>query len=284
MEKRKDHRNVVIAFFAVMILFTVAERISAPLNFASTFITSSFARYVFFAGGGQKDESRYASQLSREEELERLYAELAKSDSEIQHLTQMLKSVSDFRQGYEFSKLSVVPAGVLTRSDSSNFRRSIVVDRGRNDGILPGMVAVRGLTQSPDRGLSGAVIGQVVSVSDSASRVLLISDPALRISVLVLETQDEGVCEGTPVSPFPLAVKYIDSASAVKVGDRIVTSGSAGNFPRGLLIGTVAARRTPGRGYSPLLTVGVRPAVDFDQISHVLILKTGAAPPDEGEK
>lgn len=282
MNKQTDYRNVVIAFFAIMILFTVAERISAPLNCASTFVVSSFAGYVSFAGGGQEARSSVVPEASPEEEMERLRAQLAKSDSEIQHLTEMLKSVSDFRQGYEPSRFSIVPAGVLTRNDSSNFRRSIVVDRGANHGILPGMVAVRGLTQSPERGLSGAVIGQVVSVSDNASRVLLISDPALRISAIILETQDEGVCEGTPVSPFPLAVKYIDCASSVKVGDRVVTSGSAGNFPRGLLLGTVAA--IPNRGYSPLLTVRVKPAVDFDRLSHVLILKAGAAPPEEGEK
>lgn len=282
MEKRKEYRNVVIAFFGIAILFTVAERLSTPLGGASTFITSSFARYLFLAGGMQKDTSPDTLDAAGQEELERLRAQLAKSDSEIQHLTRVLKSVSDFRQGYDLSGLSIVPAGVLTRNDSSNFRRSIVVDRGKNDGVLPGMIAVCGLAQSPDRGLSGAVIGQVVSVSDNSSRVLLISDPALRISVLVLETQDEGVCEGTPTSPFPLSVKYLDAASPVKVGDRIVTSNSAGNFPRGLLIGTVAA--VPGRGYSPLITVRVRPAVDISRLSHVLILKTGVTPPDKGEQ
>lgn len=281
MNKQTDHRSVVIAFFAVAILFTAAQTLSAPLGSASSFIASAFARYIMFAGGNA-DAAGEPEAASAESELERLRAALAKSDSEIRHLSETLRSVTDFKAGYDVPVSAVVVAEVLMRNDASNFRRSLIISRGRKDGILPGMVAVSGVAQSPERGLSGALIGRVISVSDTSSRVLLISDPAMRTPVLILETNEEGVVEGTPTSEFPLTVKYIDAASTVKVGDRIVTSTTVGDFPRGLLLGTVAA--IPNRGYGPFLTVRVKPALNLERISHVLILKTSTQSLNEGEK
>ncbi|MFH1422178.1 MAG: rod shape-determining protein MreC, partial [Planctomycetota bacterium] len=126
-----------------------------------------------------------------------------------------------------------------------------------------------------EKGISGVAAGIVVSTTNSASRVLLITDIAVRIPVFVLETGEEGICEGNADSPHELNLKYIDGSSKIKEGDRIVTSGTAGTFPRGILVGLVTAVKN--RGFSPILTVNVQSAVDISKISHVLVLKTDSS-------
>jgi rod shape-determining protein MreC len=58
----------------------------------------------------------------------------------------------------------------------------------------------------------------------------------------------------------------------VREGDLVVTSGLGGTYPAGLLVGQVAevAQEEPSRLFSQ---VRLRPAVAFDRVRHVLIIR-----------
>jgi rod shape-determining protein MreC len=70
---------------------------------------------------------------------------------------------------------------------------------------------------------------------------------------------------------------YVPSFADVIPGDRIVTSGIDGVFPKGIGIGTVRASEAAGVARSIL----VAPEVDFSRLEEVLVLlpATGGAPP-----
>ena len=85
-----------------------------------------------------------------------------------------------------------------------------------------------------DRGL----VGRVVGVASGASRVLLLTDVASRTPVLIARTDARAILLGDGGSNPRLA--YLRGQDPVKEGDRILTSGDGGVFPRGLPVGTAA--------------------------------------------
>ncbi len=91
-----------------------------------------------------------------------------------------------------------------------------------------------------DRGL----VGRVVGVSDGASRVLLLTDVASRTPVLVARTDARAILLGDGGSNPRLG--YLRGQDPVHEGDRVLTSGDGGVFPRGLPVG-VAAKGLDGQ-------------------------------------
>ncbi len=84
-----------------------------------------------------------------------------------------------------------------------------------------------------DRGL----IGRVVGLTRGASRILLLTDVASRTPVLVDRTDARAILAGDSSSAPKL--EYLRGQAPVKDGDRVLTSGDGGMFPRGLPVGTV---------------------------------------------
>jgi rod shape-determining protein MreC len=66
-------------------------------------------------------------------------------------------------------------------------------------------------------------------------------------------------------------LKYVLKSDDVQVGDKVITSGLGGIFPKGLMIGTVSKveRKRPGI----FQYLEVTPSVDFSKLEEVLILK-----------
>jgi rod shape-determining protein MreC len=66
-------------------------------------------------------------------------------------------------------------------------------------------------------------------------------------------------------------LKYVQKGDDVEVGDKVITSGLGGTFPKGLLIATVTKveRKRPG----VFQYVEVTPTVDFSRLEEVLILE-----------
>ena len=91
-----------------------------------------------------------------------------------------------------------------------------------------------------DRGL----VGRVVGVTRGASRVLLLTDVASRTPVLVDSTDARAILLGDGGSHPRLS--FLRGQNPVKRGDRILTSGDGGVFPRGLPVG-VAVKGLDGQ-------------------------------------
>ena len=72
-----------------------------------------------------------------------------------------------------------------------------------------------------------------------------------------------------------LRMNYLPDGSEINTGDRVITSGLDGVYPKGLLIGTVRSiSRTTGEDDRYVV---LTPAVDFAHIEEVLIMSTEEA-------
>ena len=134
-----------------------------------------------------------------------------------------LRRLLDFR---EDSFFEFVPCEVIARS-SNRFHHSVTVDRGSADGIHEGMAAVgyRGL------------VGRVVQVFPSSSRVLLLNNKAISVSCLVKRSRVVGMLSWERGNLFRL--DYIGREEDVLKGDTLITSGLGKVLPAGFPVGTV---------------------------------------------
>ena len=68
-----------------------------------------------------------------------------------------------------------------------------------------------------------------------------------------------------------LILKRIDSNFEVKKGQKVISSGLGGIFPKGILIGEVTEVSTDDYGLTKLAYI--KPAADFSILDHVIIAK-----------
>jgi rod shape-determining protein MreC len=168
-------------------------------------------------------------------------------DAENQQLRGLLKAVPK-------TALSFVTARVIANSGGA-FVRMILINAGTEDRVARGQAAITG----------EGLVGRLTEVGDRASRVLLITDLNSRIPVTIESTHVAAVLAGDN-SERP-RLMYLPAGDAVKVGDRVVTSGEGGVFPPGLPVGEVSVIDATGPR--------VEPYVELSQLGYVLVADYG---------
>jgi rod shape-determining protein MreC len=141
--------------------------------------------------------------------------------------------------------------------DPSLWSHTLIIDRGRKDGLKKGMPAIT----------EDGVTGQVVDTSAHYSKILLAIDPNSAINVLVQRSRMQGILKGDGEG---FELDYVLKNVDVQEGDTIVTSGFGDFFPKGLPVGTVSKTVISKRGMFQKITVA--PTVDFSKLEVVLIL------------
>jgi rod shape-determining protein MreC len=171
-----------------------------------------------------------------------------------------LQQLLDFR--------SHLPSGSVTASiianSASSWFKSCLLDKGSADGVGKGMAVVTPL---------GAV-GQVVAVTARTAKVLLLTDANSGIDVLVQRTRARGIVSGSLDNGT--VMKYVKRSEDIQEGDRLVTSGLDGVFPKGIMVGTVIKVRKQSLGLFQVIEI--LPAVRLAGTEEVLIVKVGVNP------
>jgi rod shape-determining protein MreC len=169
--------------------------------------------------------------------------------------TERLKTLLQFKE----QAASLMVAAQVIGRDATNSYRSVILNKGESDGIKPDMGVVT----------PAGVVGRVVKTTGATSVVLLVTDPSNAIAGLIQRTRDEGIVEGTHQGLARL--KYIPLLSTVRDGDRVVTSGLVGGFPRGLPIGTIMRiDRSEGALFQSAELI---PEVDMSRLEEVLVIQ-----------
>lgn len=180
-------------------------------------------------------------------------------ESEISRLRSLLGTLEDHH-------LEGIAADVIGY-DPSNWVRSITIDKGSRQGIAVNMPVIAG----------DAVVGQVIAVSFNSARVLLITDHSSGVDALAQQSRVRGVVQG--VGKELCEMRFVMQEDVLTVGDRVVTSGMDGVYPKGLLIGIVAEVRQRGDGM--FQTVRVKPGATLARLETVLVVTQGAPVSEE---
>jgi rod shape-determining protein MreC len=165
-----------------------------------------------------------------------------------------LEKLLDFKKNL---KDELISAQVISRGASS-WLNTIIVDKGKNDGIIPGLAVVT------ERG----IIGHTLNTSNNYSQVLLIVDKNSAVDVINQRSRAKGIVKGYKNNLC--RIDYVLSKEDVNISDIVITSGMDGIFPKGLLVGEVidiAKNRN-----ALFLNAVLKPFVDFDKLEEVLII------------
>ena len=165
-----------------------------------------------------------------------------------------LRKMLDFR-----SQLPSKPvtASIIANSASSWFQ-GCVLDKGSADGVLKDMAVVTSL----------GVVGKVVSVTPRNAKVILLTDANSGTDVLIQRTRSRGIVSGSLESG--LVLKYMKRSEDIQPGDRLITSGLDGVFPKGLMVGTVIKVNKQHLGLFQF--VEVLPAVQSSRAEEVFVV------------
>ncbi len=206
-------------------------------------------------------------------ENERLRSENVRSEA-IRRENESLTALLQLRAGLDHETTA---ASVIAR-ESSEFRRLVVIDRGTDDGVAVGDVAVSA---------GGALAGRVVDVGSSSATVVLLTDGESTVIGQLVSNAATGEVAGELGGV--LVMSQIDSGETIALGDEVVTagielgSGLRSPYPKGLLIGQVLDFRRDANDV--VQTAFLQPAADLDKLEYLLIITDydGGLPPIEDQ-
>ena len=164
-------------------------------------------------------------------------------------------------------------AGIITK-DFGTWTNTFTIDRGENDGIKPNMAVV----------VPSGVVGFVTDVYPNSARVQTFLDPRSAIGVIVQrpESRLAGVVKGDGNHPNKPMMGNIAREGDVLVGDKLITSGYGGIYPKGLLVGNVLSIENDTEGFVKNATI--QPTVDFHRLEEVFIITSSTVQtPDKAQ-
>jgi rod shape-determining protein MreC len=160
--------------------------------------------------------------------------------------------------GFQASLKRQVVAAEVVGKDPSTWFKTVIINKGKQDGIDRGMPVVTPV----------GIAGLVTDVSYNFSKVLLVIDQNSAVDALTQATRARGIIKGDPAGG--LTFEYILRRHDISKGDVVISSGLDNVFPKGLRIGYVQEVIKPNAGI--FQQVLVRPYVDFEKLEEVLVV------------
>ncbi len=257
--------TVVIFLIAVNLIFLVltSRSVSSPrglssiaLSFmgpfqktfvnGSTFIVDIWGDYFALVLTARENiKLKAALRLSAKEKNEHVEFKLA---------NQRLRKFLNFQE----SIIEKVVVAEVIGKDPSVWFKTIVIDKGSNDGVCAGLSVM----------VPEGIVGQTVDVAPFYAKVLLIIDRNSSVDALVQQSRARGIINGE--STEMCFLQYVLRKDIVKVGDTVISSGLDGVYPKGLRIGYVSGIVKRNAGI--FQEVGVTPFVDFGKLEEVVVV------------
>lgn len=273
MDERRTGWLLIVVLVTQLILLAV--QVPGPdgsgtyLEAVGLRAVAPLARAVSAIGGGfsgSREDLRLRGSLIEENralkaEVERLRLRLMRSEDVEAELERLGAAV----------RYSTPPAGRIRAADvvyldSVSWLRTLVLYAGE----VP-------VTYNQPVLAPAGLVGRVVVPAGRYAKVQLITDRAAAVGAMDVRTRRQGVVRGTSGGPNDqgLELDYVPLQADVRVGDRVVTAGIDGIYPRGIPIGTVASVSPGGQLFH---RIRIDPAVDFDALDQVFLLEHEQVP------
>lgn len=165
-----------------------------------------------------------------------------------------LQRIAEMRDDYETPMLPVEVVG----QDVSPWFRSVLLDRGQEDGVRAGMPVIT----------DAGVVGLMTATSESAGRTMLLLDRQSALDGIVQRSRVRGIVRGR--GGDRLEFEFVVGGADVAVGDEVISSGLDGVYPKGLSIGWV--EEVVPSSYGLTRRAILRPSVDFGRLEQVFVM------------
>ena len=247
--------GLIIITFLIMFIgkadLAIIKKINIIISDLSSPIISSFSNQTKIIDNSFNYLSNTAS---LKEENKNLYLENMKLKK-----YEILSNIYESENLLLKNQLNLVPQKIpnfitarAISAPGNVFAHSLLINSGRSAGIEKGNAVL----------FNGMLIGQIVSVGNNSSRVLLISDVNSMIPVVVSNNRIPSILTGENLI-LP-SLKFLPNNVKLNHGSIVQTSGHGGLLPAGLPIGTVV-KHSSEKNY-------VRPLIDLNLINYLQVL------------
>ena len=159
-----------------------------------------------------------------------------------------------------FNTYEYVTAQVVNKSVTRQFN-TITINKGSKDGIRPemGVISTQG------------VVGKVILVRERFAVIIPLLNPKWKLSCKLYNSNYDGLLVWDGRDSRYSTLEELPTHTQYNVGDIVVTSGFAGVFPPGIIVGTVVESNNPGT--TGLYSLKIQLATDFYQLTTVRVVK-----------
>ena len=250
-----SQRHGIVAFVFFLLLSLLMRQ--AP-NAVRESIVSSVLSTVFYPA--QLAISYVDGFKSVAEENEHLKEENARLRQETYHASEGLQELARLHTLVRFDDrwdYPIVTARVVGHNPG-RFLTTLVINRGSVHGVKENM---------PVFSMNG-LVGKITKTAMTHSRVQLLVDPNLKMSVIERKSRVVGFLESVDGH---LLTAMVPSHAGVKEGDTLLTSGLGGIFPKGIPVGTVKSVRKSD--LEVMRQMDVAPFQEFTTLEEVFVME-----------
>jgi rod shape-determining protein MreC len=262
----KGKKNIILVFsillfsLALMSLSAKQEKEISFLDSLAGLILSPFQNLFTQSVQSVSDGiDHYFDLVDVSKENEQLRSEVARLVNEKNDLIERIlrqKRLAGLVAYQEDRKKESLVATVIGK-DATQWSRVVFIDKGTRDGVRTHLAVVTKL----------GVIGQIIHAGPTTSKVLLTIDSRSAVDALFQDSRVSGVVVGT--GGKQCKIKFVPNTAEIKVGDRVLSSGLGGVFPKGLVVGTVSKIVKKKQGLFQEITL--TPSSDLSNLEEVLV-------------
>lgn len=200
------------------------------------------------------------------EENQQLKAQIDELTVENTQLQQDKYELNNLRELYkldeQYSGYEKIGARIIAR-DSGNWFHSFTINKGSDDGLTVDMNVIA----------SGGLVGRIVDIGADWAKVTAIINDNSNVSGMVLASSDILMVTGSLELMEDGVIGFeqlIDSAGAVQIGDKVVTSNISDKYLPSILIGYITEINPDSNNITK--SGKITPAVDFEHLGEVLVI------------
>ena len=259
---------VAFTMFCIISLSLKSSTFTVSIEGIISAVIMPFQKAYDGAQGGVSRIWAGFTELSQvREELRKTRAKLQKFESVNEEMSEIKREndrLRDLLGMKERTDYKSIPASIISK-DPDNWFRTIIVNRGADDGIKENMPVIA------YQGGQKAVVGKIIEVRKSISRIAPIISPDFKIGVKLQESRFPGLLSGYAGNSNLCRMDYVSRAAYIKFNDIVITSGQGGVFPPGLIVGKVIKAVT--HESSAYQRVIIQPVIDYDLVEDVFVIK-----------
>jgi len=231
------------------VLLTIYNPIYKVINWPFAEASALLSKYLYLLDVKETNRNLQTQNTTLQKQL----VEIEELRAENQRLTELLNLKDNHWH-------LVANARVIGRSPHQEFR-SLLIDKGSSSGVQKGMAAI-----APQ-----GLVGFIADVTPNAAKAVIITDPSSRVDGIIQRTRKRTMVFGRGEDVCSL--EYLEQGVDIADGDRIITSGLDGIFPKSVQIGLVTGVRRGNFGV--LQQTRLQPSVDLNAVEEVAVVTGG---------
>jgi rod shape-determining protein MreC len=236
MFKKGSKKAIIFMAVIGLLIFFHASGIMRPAESALIYALNPFFRKVYDLSSGLRaiynDQAAKIDWQNKIRELDDRVITLTEENTKLKMVEEENKLLREHLLFLAKNKYRYVISNVISRGDLSDTlskTETIIIDKGKNDGIYEGLGIVSH---------QGVIVGKVVEAKDNIAKVYLTNNSRCKLAATILnEDKTSGITEGE--LGLTIRMGFIPQDRNIVTGDVVVTSGLEESIPRGLVIGRV---------------------------------------------